>query len=304
MAWTPPAELERLVTIVANDRREAYHAAVSRDTEALDSQLAARGLINSGTRVSNHQEVMVRSFEECASGTIADVLSLVRELHHGEVPVESAPWLRELLLGWIRPVADHIAEHCHDIAARGKMNVDTSRFYPRAAMGKAERRIALELGKLAYKAELSRLTPPLPAVAPAASGADVFISHASEDKEDVARPLAGLLRAAGFSYWLDEAEIKLGDRLLDKIDEGIGTCRFGVVILSPHFFAKNWPRRELAGLAAREDAEARKLILPVWHRLDQSEVAKHSPLLAGVYAASTSNGLESVVAAIIAVLKS
>jgi hypothetical protein len=40
---------------------------------------------------------------------------------------------------------------------------------------------------------------------------DVFISHASEDKEPLARQLADLLRAQGVSVWLDESELTLGD---------------------------------------------------------------------------------------------
>ncbi len=40
---------------------------------------------------------------------------------------------------------------------------------------------------------------------------DVFISHASEDKEAVARPLYQALKDAGVSAWLDEVNITLGD---------------------------------------------------------------------------------------------
>ena len=77
---------------------------------------------------------------------------------------------------------------------------------------------------------------------------------------------------------VDESEITIGDRLLDKIDRGITSCRFGVVILSPSFFQKKWPRRELSGLAAREDAEDRKLILPIRFGLTPDEITKESAL--------------------------
>ena len=95
---------------------------------------------------------------------------------------------------------------------------------------------------------------------------DAFIS-ASEDKEAVARPIADALRQDGYSVWLDETELKIGDRLLNKIDEA-ANCRFGVVVLSDSFFGKKWTRRELAGLVARQDAENRTIILPVWHGVD------------------------------------
>lgn len=303
MNWTPSAELERLVDIAGTDRRERFTATVQREGKELDAQLAARGTFLSGGRITGHQDIRARHFETCALGTIDDVLTLVRDLHGGEVPLEAAPWLRERLLSWVSAWADGIADQVFAIAQKLKANVTKDRFYPRAEMAQAERRIELELGKLAYKAGLRKLTPPESPAAQSASGADVFVSHASEDKDDVARPLAAMIRDAGLSVWLDETELTLGDRLLDKIDEGIANCRFGVVILSPNFFAKKWTRRELAGLAAREDAEDRKVILPVWHSLGQADVTAHSPLLAGVLGVSTSNGLQPVVEAILRVVK-
>jgi hypothetical protein len=115
---------------------------------------------------------------------------------------------------------------------------------------------------------------------------DVFISHASEDKTTVARPLAAALEAAGLRVWIDEAQLKIGDSLRQKLDEGLSQSRFGVVVLSPAFFAKQWPQRELGAILARPDA-----VLPVWHGLGPSDLATVSPLLADVVAASTSEGI-------------
>ncbi|MCE5266712.1 MAG: TIR domain-containing protein [Planctomycetaceae bacterium] len=116
---------------------------------------------------------------------------------------------------------------------------------------------------------------------------DVFLSHASEDKETLVRPLADSLIAAGISVWYDEYEIQLGDSLREKIDEGLAKSRFGVVVLSRHFFSKRWPRRELDGLTAREDASHGNMILPVWHGLSKADVAGYSPTLAGLKALLT-----------------
>jgi serine/threonine protein kinase len=71
---------------------------------------------------------------------------------------------------------------------------------------------------------------------------DVFISHASEDNETVARPLAAHLREAGLRVWLDEHELLLGDSLRREIDRGLAQSRWGVVILSRHFLDKEWPQ--------------------------------------------------------------
>ena len=69
---------------------------------------------------------------------------------------------------------------------------------------------------------------------------DAFISHASEDKDTFANPLARCeLIDDGYSVWLDEFEIVTGDSLRVKIDEGLACSRFGVVILSRHFVAQH-----------------------------------------------------------------
>ena len=67
---------------------------------------------------------------------------------------------------------------------------------------------------------------------------DVFISHASEDKDEFVEHLADALVAADFKVWYDEFELKLGDSLRKKIDFGLANCRYGVVVLSKAFFAK------------------------------------------------------------------
>ena len=94
--------------------------------------------------------------------------------------------------------------------------------------------------------------------------------------------------------WIDEIEIKLGDSLRQKIDEGLRTSRFGVVILSPAFFKKHWTQWELDGLADREMSSGVKVILPIWHEVHHDDVAAHSPSLAEKHAARMSDGIERV----------
>lgn len=101
---------------------------------------------------------------------------------------------------------------------------------------------------------------------------DVFICHASEDKDDFVRPLAEALRAHHLDVWYDEFALTLGDSLREAIDRGLAESRFGIVVLSRHFFRKRWPKRELNGLIARKIAEDRQLVLPIWHRIDRDEI--------------------------------
>jgi TIR domain len=131
---------------------------------------------------------------------------------------------------------------------------------------------------------------------------DVFISHASEDKDAVAIPLAQVLRRAGLRVWLDRQELRIGDSLHEKIDEGLANSRYGIVVISPSFLAKRFPRKELDGLFAIEDISEHKVILPIWHQVDRAALTKYSPILADRLAGDTANGIPFVATQIIDVV--
>lgn len=118
---------------------------------------------------------------------------------------------------------------------------------------------------------------------------DVFISHATEDKEDLVRPLAAALRDRGLDVWYDEFELRLGASLRQGIDRGIANSRFGIVVLSKAFFRKNWTNYELNGLVAREMHNGQQLVLPLWHNISKAEVIAASPSLADKVALRTAD---------------
>jgi hypothetical protein len=130
---------------------------------------------------------------------------------------------------------------------------------------------------------------------------DVFLSHAREDKEAVALPLAECLVKAGLRVWLDTRRLQLGDSLREKIDEGLAGSRFAVIILSKRFLEKVWPKRELNALMALEEG-GRHVILPVWHEITKAELASYSPILADRLAVDTSQGIAEAAKAIIEVV--
>ena len=134
-----------------------------------------------------------------------------------------------------------------------------------------------------------------PPVAQGPAQRDVFICHASEDKNAIARPLAAELQRRGHSVWFDEFELTLGDSLRRSIDRGLAESRFGLVILSPSFFAKKWPQRELDGLTTREMVGSTKVILPVWHEVNHGYVAGFSPPLADKLAVQSNVGTPAIV---------
>jgi len=117
---------------------------------------------------------------------------------------------------------------------------------------------------------------------------DVFVAHASEDKEAIARPLALALAARDLAVWFDEFELRIGDSLRRKIDAGIARSRFGIVVLSHAFFAKGWPQYELDGLVTME-VNGKQVTLPLWHDISKDDVLGYSPSLADKVALRTAD---------------
>jgi len=116
---------------------------------------------------------------------------------------------------------------------------------------------------------------------------DVFVCHASEDKDEFVRPLVAALEKRRLTVWYDEHALRVGDSLRRSIDAGLAKCRFGIVVLSAHFFEKNWPQYELDGLVSKE-MTGRKVILPIWHKVSLDEVRSYSPTLADRVALNSS----------------
>lgn len=112
---------------------------------------------------------------------------------------------------------------------------------------------------------------------------DLFISHASEDKDSFVRPLATELSRLGLRVWYDEFSLHIGDSLSASIDHGLSESEAGLVVISHAFMAKRWPQRELAGLVAGHVGRDQP-ILPIWLNVSAGEVLSFSPTLANTVA--------------------
>src|SRR5205807_2198577 len=109
---------------------------------------------------------------------------------------------------------------------------------------------------------------------------DVFISHASEDKEKFVKPLATILARVGVKVWYDEFTLKAGDSLMRSIDKGLAHSKSGVVVISRAFIEKKWPEYELRGLITLEMSSKNNKVIPVWYGVSHDEVMAFSPTLA------------------------
>lgn len=117
---------------------------------------------------------------------------------------------------------------------------------------------------------------------------DVFVSHAWEDKEDFVDDFVDALRNLGIKVWYDTSQIKWGDSMRERIDDGLKKSRFGVAILSPNYIAENkyWTKAELDGLFQLESVNG-KTLLPIWHNLTKQQVMNYSPIIANKKAMTT-----------------
>lgn len=128
---------------------------------------------------------------------------------------------------------------------------------------------------------------------------DVFISHAFEDKDMIARPIANALSGLGIEVWFDEFCFAAGDNIRAKMDEGLANSRYGIVILSKNFMEKYWTNYEMDGLLTFDSIDNDMRIIPIWHNIEKCDLAKYSPSLVMRYGLFSSMEFNKLVLSIL-----
>lgn len=131
---------------------------------------------------------------------------------------------------------------------------------------------------------------------------DAFISHAVEDKIPIANELCARLEAAGLKIWYSGKELGVGDSIEKTIEKGLNRSRYGIVIFSPTYLAKNWTIREFYTLLAKE-IEEHKVILPVLYNITLDELKNKDLVMADRFAANADKGLDVVVERLVREIK-
>jgi hypothetical protein len=110
---------------------------------------------------------------------------------------------------------------------------------------------------------------------------DIFICHAGEDKAEIVRPMVEAFSQAGISCWYDEAEIRWGDSITKKVNEGLASSTYVVVVFSSAFVQNNWPQRELNAVLNQEASTGEVKVLPllVGSGEEKKQILKQFPLL-------------------------
>lgn len=94
------------------------------------------------------------------------------------------------------------------------------------------------------------------------SASGVFICHSHEDRP-FARQLAVAIAGSGFKVWLDEAEIRIGESLIGKIESGITHATHLVAVISRASVASRWCQEELRMAMTRQIQGRGIAVLPV-----------------------------------------
>jgi hypothetical protein len=107
---------------------------------------------------------------------------------------------------------------------------------------------------------------------------DVFISHAGIDTEQYVYPLLVAFEARGITYWVSEAEILWGDSLVGKINDGLASARYVVVLITDAFLERQWTETELNTAVSLEVSSGEVVVLPII-AADIETVFRKYPLL-------------------------
>jgi len=118
---------------------------------------------------------------------------------------------------------------------------------------------------------------------------DVFLSHASADKLDYIDNLKHTLDILGIDVFYDKDTIEWGDNWKEKIYEGLEKSEFAIIVISEHFFGREWTEEELKNLLERQNAEGQKLILPIVHNITIDELKEKYPAVADIQAIESKN---------------
>ncbi|MCE4114031.1 toll/interleukin-1 receptor domain-containing protein [Yersinia pseudotuberculosis] len=129
---------------------------------------------------------------------------------------------------------------------------------------------------------------------------DVFLCHAWEDRQGVAKELHDLLVAAGVKVWFSEKDLSLGVPMMRAIDKGLANSRIGLVLVTPALLN----RLPKEGIADKELSAllAGNQLVPIVHNTTYGDLRNVSPLLASRSGLDTGEDSMTVVATKIAEL--
>lgn len=116
---------------------------------------------------------------------------------------------------------------------------------------------------------------------------DVFISHASADKEDYVDPLAVAVKRLGINVFYDTDVLSWGDRWKEVILKGTADSEFAIIVISKNFFDREWTEKELNEFLTQQNESGQKIVLPLLHGITIEDLKAHYAELGDIQCIST-----------------
>ena len=129
---------------------------------------------------------------------------------------------------------------------------------------------------------------------------DVFLCHAWDDRQGVAKQLHDLLEAAGVKVWFSEKDLGLGVPMMRAIDKGLAASRIGLVLVTPALLAR-LPKESVADKELSALLAGNRLV-PIVHNTTYEALRNVSPLLASRSGLDSAEDSMAVIASKIAEL--
>lgn len=117
---------------------------------------------------------------------------------------------------------------------------------------------------------------------------DVFISHASSDKENYVVKLKQSLDKLKISIFYDTDTLEWGDYWKNKIWEGVSKAEFAIIVISENYFGREWTEKELYELLNRQNKNGQKTILPILHNITIEQLKEKYPAIAEIQSLDSS----------------
>lgn len=129
---------------------------------------------------------------------------------------------------------------------------------------------------------------------------DVFISHASKDKEEYVDELNRAVKKLGINVFYDSDVLSWGDNWKQVILNGTADSEFAIIVISQNFFGREWTERELNEFLGQQNESGQKIVLPLLHGISRRELLDHYPALEEIQYINTADFSKEEIAILLA----
>ena len=111
---------------------------------------------------------------------------------------------------------------------------------------------------------------------------DLFLSYSANDRKAIIEPLYYELKDEGFRPWFDIKEIRWGDSIVQRMQDGISNTKIIIFFISKSYLKKPWTLKELRSIVAMQQISDSQIIFPILLGITEKELIQSVPFLADI----------------------